>query len=978
MSSSAAALASILTGFNAEYIANLYSEYLKNPAAVDASWRNFFADLRDDEAALLREITGASWASKEFKKPNAPFGVITADEALKSAKPANKPAAQTVTPASAPVATAAPAAVVAVTPAAIKDSIAAMMMVRAYRAYGHFAADLDPLGLKPPTGHVDLNPANYGFQDADMNRTIYLGGLMGVDSATVRQLLDVLRATYCGKVGVEYQHITNPVEKEWIESRIETSFCRGAFSAQEKKTFYKQLVAAQGLEDFLHTKYVGTKRFGLDGGESYVPCLEEIVRRGAELGVREVAVGMAHRGRLNTLTNVLGKPYTKLFAEFNGVPSNPDGTPGSGDVKYHMGYSNDRDIAGHTVHMTLTPNPSHLEVVNPVVTGKVRAKQDMRGDVARKQVLTLLVHGDAAFAGQGLVMETLMMSGLKGYTVGGTVHIIINNQIGFTTNPDCSRSGPYSSDLIKMLGCPIFHVNGDDVEAVAYVSRLAIEFRQEFAKDVLIDLICYRRNGHNEGDEPMFTQPVMYKKIKEQESVRSRYGRQLAAEGTLNEADVKAEVTAFMKQMDDAFEATKSYKPNKADWLEGSWAGLKPAYGDDRRGLTALSNDTFYLLGQQLTTVPAGFNLNSKIARQLEQKKEMFSKGEGFDWGTGEALAFGSLLMEGHPIRLSGQDCERGTFSHRHAVVNDQVTEEKYTMLNNVVAGQEMFEVLNSPLSENAVLGFEYGYSWADPNALVVWEGQFGDFVNGAQVIIDQYIASAESKWLRMSGLTMLLPHGFEGQGPEHSSARLERFLQLCAEDNWQVCNFTTPASYFHALRRQMKRDFRKPLVVMSPKSLLRHKLAVSKTEDFIGDTTFHRVLWDGARDKLAKDKDIKRVVLCSGKVYYDLFEEREKRGITNVVLLRLEQLYPFPQKALAEELAKYPNADVVWCQEEPKNQGAWTFVNSEIEDTLAMVKTKSTRAKYIGRTAAAAPATGYAKRHAEEQAKLVGEALTL
>lgn len=960
---SSAALSSILTGFNAEYIANLYREFLKNPAGVDSSWRSFFDTLRDDERAVLGELTGASWAAKEFKKPTAPFGVVTPEEAAaaaKSAKPANKDAAPAAAGAS---------------PAVLKDSIQAVLMVKAYRAYGHFAATLDPLGIKPPQGHPELDPARYGLSDS--NKALYLGGLLGFENTTVGALLAKLRAIYCTHVGVEIQQILNAEEREWLESRIEAGL-QTSFSKDEKKTFYKQLVAAQGLEDFLHTKYVGTKRFGLDGGEAYIPCLEEITRRGVELGLREVAVGMAHRGRLNTLTNVLGKPYTKLFAEFNGVPSNPDGTPGSGDVKYHMGYSNDRNIMGATVHMTLTPNPSHLEVVNPVVTGKVRAKQDIYGDVARREVLTMLVHGDAAFAGQGLVMETLMLSELKGYSVGGTVHIIINNQIGFTTYPDCSRSGPYSSDLAKMLACPIFHVNGDDMDAVAAISRLAIEYRQQFGRDVVIDLICYRRNGHNEGDEPMFTQPLMYKLIKDKESVRSLYGRQLVAEGVLSEAEAKAEVDGFMKKMDECYESSKTYKVNKADWLEGRWAGLKPAYGEERRGETAISAEAMKVLAEKLTSVPSDFNLNSKIARQMDAKKDMFAKGEGFDWGTGEALAFGSLLMEGHPVRLSGQDCERGTFSHRHAVVKDQETESKYTMLNNLTDKQAKLEVLNSPLSEAAVLGFEYGYSWADPNALVLWEGQFGDFANGAQVIIDQYIASAESKWLRMSGLTMLLPHGFEGQGPEHSSARLERYLQLSAEDNWQVCNFTTPANYFHALRRQMKRDFRKPLIVMSPKSLLRHKLAVSKAEDFTGKTTFHRILWDGARESLAQPKDIKRVVLCSGKVYYDLFEEREKRGIKNVVILRLEQLYPFPDKALLEELSYYPNADVVWCQEEPKNQGAWFFVREYIEDVLSKLKNKNQRVAYAGREAASAPATGYAKRHAHEQAQLVNEALTL
>lgn len=955
--SSSAALSSILTGFNAEYIANLYREFLKNPSGVDGSWRAFFDTLRDDERAVLGELTGASWTAKEFKKPSAPFGVVV-DEAPKLSKGSGK---------------AAPAAAAAPSVDAIKDSIQAVMMVKAYRMYGHFAANLDPLGLKQPVGHPELDPARYGLSDA--NKTVYLGGVLGFDNVTVGALLQKLRSIYCHHVGVEVQQVTDTQERAWLENLIETRL-QTVFTKDEKKTFYRQLVAGQGLEDFLHTKYVGTKRFGLDGGEAYIPCLEEITRRGVELGLREVNIGMAHRGRLNTLTNVLGKPYAKLFAEFNGVPSTPEGTPGSGDVKYHMGYSNDRQIAGATVHMSLTPNPSHLEVVNPVVTGKVRGKQDIYGDVARKEVLTMLVHGDAAFAGQGLVMETLMLSELKGYTVGGTVHIIINNQIGFTTLPDCSRSGPYSSDLAKMLGCPIFHVNGDDLEAVTSISRMAIEYRQQFGRDVVIDLICYRRNGHNEGDEPMFTQPIMYKAIKDKESVRSIYGRQLVAEGVFTEAEAKAEVDTFIKHMEESFEASKTYKVNKADWLEGKWAGLKPAYGDERRGTTAITLETLKSLGEKLTNVPSTFNLNSKIARQFEAKKEMFAKGEGYDWATGESLAFASLLQEGHPVRLSGQDCERGTFSHRHSVVNDQVTEEKYTLLNNLSDKQAKYEVLNSPLSEAAVLGFELGYSWADPNALVLWEGQFGDFVNGAQVIIDQYIASAESKWLRMSGLVMLLPHGFEGQGPEHSSARLERFLQLSAEDNWQVCNFTTPANYFHALRRQMKRDFRKPLIVMSPKSLLRHKLAVSKTEDFIGQTTFHRILWDGARDALAKPADIKRVIICSGKVYYDLFEEREKRGIKDVMILRLEQLYPFPSQALLEELSYYPNADVVWCQEEPKNQGAWFFVRDYIEDVLAKAKLKTQRVVYAGREAASAPATGYAKRHALEQARLVDEAL--
>lgn len=960
------AIATALNGISAEYIANLYKEFLKNPSAVDKSWAAFFSDLRDDEAALLKEITGASWTPNHQKRPQAPFGVVPADEVLKSAKPANT---------SKPAATSAPAAA---SPQAIKDSMQALMMIRAFRTLGHFGADLDPLALKPGRPTPELDPAYYGFSGSDLDRSVYLGGVMGVENASIRHVLEVLRATYCGKVGIEYQQIINLEERNWIEKRIEQSMNRTSFTADEKKAIYKNLISAQGLEDFLHTKYVGTKRFGLDGGESYVAALEEIFRRGVQKGVKEVVIGMAHRGRLNTLTNVVGKSFTRLFAEFNGMPSVPDDIPGSGDVKYHMGYTNDRAIGGESLHVTLTPNPSHLEVVNPVAVGRVRAKQAQRKDLFRKQVLPIVVHGDAAFAGQGLVMETLMMSELKGYTVGGTINIIINNQVGFTTNPEAARSGPYSSDLAKMLGCPIIHVNGDDVEAVVHVARLAMDYRQEYGRDVVIDLICYRRNGHNEGDEPMFTQPLMYKNIKTHESVRTLYGKQLVAEGVLSAEEAKSQVDAFMQGLDDSFVATQSYKPNKADWLEGQWSGLKQAYGEERRGDTALSKDQVAALGEKLTHVPSGFNLNTKIVRQLEAKKEMFAKGEGFDWATGEALAFGSLLQEGFGVRLSGQDVGRGTFSHRHAVMKDQDTENRLVPLQNISGNQGTFEVFESPLSEAAVLGFELGYTWADPKALVLWEGQFGDFVNGAQVIIDQYIASAESKWLRMSGLTMLLPHGMEGQGPEHSSARPERFLQLCAEDNMQICNITTPANYFHALRRQMKRDFRKPLIIMTPKSLLRHKLAVSKIADFTGDSTFHRFLWDDAWSTLEKPAGIKRVVMCSGKVYYDLFEEREKRGIKNVMLLRLEQFYPFPQKALAKELSQYKGAEFVWAQEEPKNQGGWSFVNPLLEETLSDAGLNGKRFRYVGRVAAAAPACGSAKRHAEEQAKLISEALTL
>jgi 2-oxoglutarate dehydrogenase E1 component len=624
--------------------------------------------------------------------------------------------------------------------------------------------------------------------------------------------------------------------------------------------------------------------------------------------------------------------------------------------------------------MSLVPNPSHLEFVDPVVVGKARAKQAMRKDTERAQVLPILIHGDSAVAGQGIVPETLMMSDLPGYRVGGTVHIVINNQIGFTTAPLFARSGNYCTDVARMVQAPIFHVNGDDVEAVLHVSRLAIEFRQAFKKDVFIDIICYRRHGHNESDEPAFTQPQMYKVIREKLTTRAIYAKKLVAEGVYDEKQAEGVYKDFLAYLEKEFQAATSYKPNRADMLEGHWSGLKTAYGEERSGETSIDLALARKIGAALTTVPKGFDLNSKIGRQLEAKKKMFDAGEGFDWATAEALAFGALACEGHRVRLSGQDCGRGTFSQRHAALIDQSNEFRYIPLNNIEKGQEKFEVHDSPLSEAGVMGFEYGYSTANPNALVVWEGQFGDFANGAQVIIDQFLASGETKWLRMSGLVLLLPHGYEGQGPEHSSGRLERFLQLSAEDNWQVLNCSTPANYFHALRRQLRRDFRKPLIVMTPKSLLRHKLCISNLKDFVGDTRFHRVL----PDTTPLDRDVKRVVLCSGKIYYDLFEAREKKAVRNVAIVRIEQFYPFPEKPLADELAKYPNAEVIWCQEEPQNQGAWTFLDRRIEGVLRDLKVKSQRPIYTGRGEAAAPATGSLKTHNKEQEALVNGALTV
>ena len=958
---------SAISGPSGEYIAHLYMQYRKNPSHVDESWRAFFNDLADDEAALLVELSGASWTPEENRRTSHGFGTDPSDGDVGAHDQVDAPAANGGTIIGE-----------AQVKQAAEDSVRALMLIRAYRSRGHRMADLDPLGMKEKGLFPELDPAHYGFTPADMGRPIYLNGVLGMESASCNQIIAALKQIYCGTIGVEFTHLSDPEEKKWVQERIEQPRNKTDFTPEGKKAILKRITAAEGFEQFLHKKYPGTKRFGVDGGEALIPLIEQITKRGGQLGLKEMVIGMAHRGRLNVLANVMGKPFTTIFAEFQGQSSIPDDVLGSADVKYHLGTSSDRDFDGNNVHLSLTANPSHLEFVNPVVIGKVRAKQMQRGGAQDTAVMPLVLHGDAAFAGQGITAETLMISELPGYRVGGTIHIVINNQIGFTTMPKFSRSGPYSTDVAKMLSAPIFHVNGDDPEAVVHVARIATEFRQEFGRDVVIDMYCYRRYGHNEGDEPAFTQPLMYKQIAKQDSTRIKYMKQLISEGLISEDEGNGYMDAVYSELEDAFEATKTFKPNAADFLGGAWDGLKVAHGDDRRGKTDISKDMVDELGKVLTYIPEGFNINRKLSRILDAKKQMLESGEGYDWAMGEALAFGSLLKEGYSVRLSGQDVGRGTFSHRHAIWYDQEDNSQYYPLKNLAPDQPLFEAHDSPLSEMAVLGFEYGYSLADPKTLVIWEAQFGDFANGAQVMFDQFISSGESKWLRMSGLTVLLPHGYEGQGPEHSSARPERFLQMAAEDNWQVVNCTTPANIFHALRRQMHRDFRKPLIVFTPKSLLRHKLAVSKTEDFTEGSTFHRVLWDDDRDSLAPADQVKRVVLCTGKVYYDLLQERRDRGINDVVILRLEQLYPFADKALAIELAPYKNADVVWCQEEPENQGYWHFVDRRIEKVLAEVDIKAKRPVYVGREEAAAPATGLMSRHKDEQAKLVDEALSV
>jgi 2-oxoglutarate dehydrogenase E1 component len=858
---------------------------------------------------------------------------------------------------------------------AAEDSIRAMMLIRTYRVRGHLAANLDPLGLTRREVPADLTPTYHGFAVDDLDRPIWVCGVLGFERATVRELVNVLQRNYCGHVGFEYMHINDVDERRFIQERIEGKEAAIQFTPEGKQSILIKVVQGEQWEKFLARKYVGTKRFGLDGGEGALPALEAVIKYGGQMGVEEIDMGMAHRGRLNILSNVMGKPYRAIFHEFAGGATNPADVGGSGDVKYHLGTSSDREFDGNRVHLSLLPNPSHLEAVDPVVLGKARAAQTIKGDAQGDKVLPILLHGDAAFAGQGVVWECLSFSGLPGYGTGGTIHFIINNQIGFTTSPQFGRSSPYPSDVAKGVQAPILHVNGDDPEAVTFCCKLATEFRQTFNRDVVVDMWCYRRFGHNEGDEPSFTQPLMYAAIKTHPPISEIYGKRLIGEGVVDQAWIKQQTRDYVAHLEEEFTAAASYLPNKADWFEGRWAGLgrpdEPVLAR-RNTATAIDQRELKRLGEVLTTVPPGLTVHRTLQRILDAKTAMFESGDGFDWATAEGLAFGSLVAEGHGVRLSGQDSARGTFSQRHAVWVDQTNGGKYIPLCHVGGGR--FEVRDSPLSEFGVLGFEYGYSLADPKCLVLWEAQFGDFANGAETIIDQFVASGEAKWLRASGLVLLLPHGFEGQGPEHSSARLERYLQLCAEDNMQVANCTTPANYFHILRRQMRRDFRKPLVLMTPKSLLRNKFAVSSIGDFTGDSHFRRILSDF---NPPGEGETCRLILCSGKLAYELMEARDEAGDLGVEILRIEQLYPFPSEPLLKRLKATPKLqDLIWAQEEPKNNGAWLFVEDLLEQCLAEAGFAGLRPQYAGRDASASPATGLAKRHAAEQAALIAAAL--
>ncbi|MBF33192.1 MAG: 2-oxoglutarate dehydrogenase E1 component [Hyphomonadaceae bacterium] len=966
-----------LYGGSAVWIEKMQAAYARDPKSVPDSWRDFFAQLGDGDEAATRNADGASWKRERWPKPADADQVAAFDGNWTLLEPKLKEKIKSD----------APAASAEDIANAVKDSIRALMMIRAYRVRGHLAANLDPLAIDNDATQPELDPASYGFTDADMDRSIYIDGYLGLDYATIPEMVDILRRTYCSTVGIEFQHISSPEEKAWLQERIEGPDKGVAFTPEGKKAILAKLIEAETFERFLHRRYPGTKRFGLDGGEAAVPALEQIIKRGGALGVNEIVVGMPHRGRLNMLAAVMGKPYEKIFHEFQGGSTQGAEGFGSGDVKYHLGASSDRAFDGNEVHLTMNANPSHLEAVNPVVLGRTRAKQAMEADetgtLDRSHKLPLLLHGDAAFAGQGVVSECFALSGLAGYRTGGTIHFIVNNQIGFTTSPMYSRSSPYPSDVALMVQAPIFHVNGDDPEAVTYCAKVATEYRQKFGKDVVIDMFCYRRFGHNEGDEPMFTQPVMYSQIKTHESTREIYAKRLVEEGLVSEDEVKQQIKDFEDFLDKAFDDGKTFEATKADWLDGEWSGLGLPEDDERRGKTGVAIKKLKEIGETITTVPDNVDIHKTLRRVIDARREAIETGHGLDWATAEHLAFATLLEEGFPVRLSGQDSGRGTFSQRHSHFVDQTSGARYTPLNNIADGQANYEVIDSLLSEEAVLGYEYGYSLADPNCLVLWEAQFGDFSNGAQVFFDQFISSAERKWLRMSGLVCLLPHGYEGQGPEHSSARLERFLQMCAEDNMQVVNLTTPANYFHALRRQIHRDFRKPLIIMTPKSLLRHKLATSSLDDFNTKSSFHRVLWDDAETpgregkvKLTGDDKIRRVVMCSGKVYYDLFEAREERGIDDVYLLRIEQFYPVPRKSIMAELKRFTQAEMVWCQEEPRNMGGWTFMRDEIEWACNQVGAQNPRPKYAGRPPSAATATGLLSQHNKEKDALIAAAL--
>ncbi|PIQ43432.1 MAG: 2-oxoglutarate dehydrogenase E1 component [Gammaproteobacteria bacterium CG11_big_fil_rev_8_21_14_0_20_46_22] len=915
---------SYLEGDNITYLEGLYEDFLHNPESLSEEWRGYFEGLLADGKPKDVSMDSLRHTFKYYKpKPRA--SVAGGD---------------------------------------VEKEIAVMHLIESYRAFGHLKAKLDPLGLQTPYEHPSLTLETHGLSSADLSKTFFAAHFVVGKESTLKSLIETLEAIYCGSVGVEYEHISNNDERYWLREQLEQS--PQAFTADEQKRILKDLVAADGLEKYLALKYVGQKRFSLEGGDTLIPLLNQLLHDGARSTLDGVVIGMAHRGRLNVLVNILGKSSQHLFDEFEGKNIGSDKT---GDVKYHMGYSSDVVVGGKPIHVALAFNPSHLEIVAPVVQGAVRAKQFRNKDTAREKHLAVMIHGDSAVAGQGVVFETINMSQLRGYGIGGSVHIVINNQVGFTTSdPRDTRSSHYCSDVAKTVDMPIFHVNGDDPEAACRVMKLAFAYQRQFKKDVMIDLVCYRRLGHNEADDPSITQPEMYAVVKKHPVTATVYAKHLVAKNIIASDDMKAMQTDYKAIMDQGGQTVKideqeSTKQRTVNWSKYVNKSLRDTVE------TAVPKDTLVKLGQRITSVPEGFNVHPQVQKLLAERDEMTAGNIPMNWGYAETLAYASLVTETYHVRLSGEDSGRGTFAHRHAELHDAKTGEVYTPLCHVDDSQAEFEVFNSILSEEAVLAFEYGYAASDPKYLVLWEAQFGDFANGAQMVIDQFISSGEQKWDRVCALVMLLPHGYEGMGPEHSSARLERYLQLCAQHNMQVCVPTTPAQVFHMLRRQMLRPARKPLIVMTPKSLLRHKLAVSSLDD-LSHGHFHLVIHE--IDEL-KEKSVKRVIVCSGKVYYDLLQQRRDDKREDVAIVRIEQLYPFPRDELKAELMRYANAKtVVWCQEEPQNQGPWYQTHHNL--TACLHEGQSLH--YAGREASAAPAVGYAYKHKEEQAALVDQAL--
>lgn len=935
---------------NVVFINELYQKFLQNPDSIDKSWADFFANNEDEVKSILSDYQGPSWSKRKLKVVGSEEYDISSNVKKDPTKDVKKSAKSDLG----------------------KDlEVRVANLITAYKRFGHLNANLDPLNLTKHPFVPELDPEYHGIESSDLDKEIDLKGGLNLGRARISKIIENLKFVYTNTIGSQFEYINNDEQRKWLSKETESSFLF-KLPKEEKVKVLKEVIRTEKFEQFLHKRFPGAKRFSIEGGDSSISAVEKIIDTSAKNGVKKVIIGMAHRGRLNTLTGIMSKPYHQMIAEFKGTPGIPEDVSRLGDVKYHMGYSSTREIEGNKIALSLAFNPSHLEAVNTVVTGKVRATQDLNNDKDRKSALAVLIHGDAAFAGQGVVAEGLVLDTVDGYETGGVVHIIVNNQIGFTANPTDSRGTNYASDLAKAIDAPIFHVNGDDVESVVKVADIATRYRQKFKRDVVIDVICYRKYGHNEGDEPMYTQPVMYTKIKQHPSLEKIYSGQLISEGVISEDEHKKLLSDFESHLSAEFEKAESYKAKKADWLKGEWKDIEDEGDNGLMPKTSVSQDILKSLISKVIKVPEGFNANPKIVRQMEARKKAVESGEGIDWGCAESLAFASLLNEENSIRITGQDSGRGTFSHRHSILHDAKNGQRHNIFSTINDKSE-FEIHDSVLSEYGVLGFEYGYSLGAPNSLTIWEAQFGDFANGAQIVFDQFITSSEAKWLRKSGLVMLLPHGYEGQGPEHSSARLERHLQACADNNLRVVNITKPANFFHALRRQIHSKDRKPLVVMSPKSLLRHKLAVSDLSEF-SDFDFRPLLSETA--KIKDDKKVKKLVLCSGKVYYDLFEARESKKIEDVAIIRLEQLYPFPTKELKEELKKYKNAEVIWCQEEPKNMGAWKFVEDLIEEALVDSKHKFSRPKYVGRIASCSPATGYMSYHIQEQTALIDEAL--